>query len=424
MLSDRVKRMLDKKIVGGCNMPRLVCLSMLTIICLLNGCATQSPVLLGDPEKPYPPERAPQLGDILHMPTGVYVDQDALFDHVRRAQVVYVGETHDNPASHRLQLELLAALLDANPGKVAVGMEMFTPEQQPILDQWTAGALEEKAFLRAVGWFSNWGMNFAYYRDLMTFCKKNNIPVLGLNIDKTLQRKVGRTPFESLTDEERARLPALDEKDPYHTAMVNAVFSDHKMGQAMQDGFRRVQVLWDETMAHNISAYLTTVDKTHQLLVVAGGNHVRYGYGIPRRVFRRKPVSYVLVGSRELVVSESKKDRFMNYTPPELPMPPYDFITFTEYEDLPNPGVKLGIGLEDAQGSVRVTSVQSGSVAEKAGLLVGDLLREMDDVVLVDSVDLIYALQQLASGAKIELKISRAGESLVLPVVFNAVNVP
>ncbi len=373
---------------------------------------------LGNPESPYHPEREPQVGDILHLATGIYVDKQTVFEQAGRAQIVYVGETHDNPASHRLQLEILQALSQQNPGNVSLAMEMFAPEQQPILDRWVEGELSEKEFLKEVGWFKNWRMNFALYRDLLTFCRDNNIPVLALNANKVLQKKVGRTPFEELSAEEQDQLPEMDLGDPYQRAMLESVFSGHMSGESMFDGFQRVQTLWDETMAQNLAAYLQTVDKTHQVVVIAGGNHVRYGYGIPRRVFRRVPASYLLVGSQEIVIPEDKQDRLMDVAKPSYPMPPYHFVQYTEYEDLPNPGVKLGIMLGEDEKGLLIEGVLPGSVAEKSGLLKDDVLTQMDEIELKEPFDLIYELNQKAVGAKINLTLQRGEETLTIPVEF------
>lgn len=393
-------------------------LIVLLALLLMTACAGPGRNILGDPEAPYPPAREPQIGDILHLPTGVYVDQQELFDQVERVQAVYVGETHDNPASHRLQLDILRHMFSANPGKVALAMEMFTPEQQPVLDRWSAGELAEKAFLKEVGWFKNWRMNFALYRDLLVFCKDNHIPVLALNANKELQKKVGRVPFDQLSAEEQAQLPEMDLNDPYQRAMAKAVFSDHQMGESMLDGFLRVQTLWDETMAQNVASYLQSVDKDHQLVVIAGGNHVRYGYGIPRRVFRRIPASYLLIGSHELRVAEGKEAVMMNVVKPNNPMPPYHFITYTEYELLEEEGVKLGILIDEAEQGILIKGVVPESVAEKSGIEKDDVLIKLNDMDLEEPFDLIYELNQLKVGDKIELTLKRGETTLTLPATF------
>lgn len=399
-------------------MPRQF-IALLALLFLMAACAPGHKYP-GNPENPYPPLREPQIGDILHLPTGIYVDQRVLYEQASRVQIIYVGETHDNPASHRLQVEILQALVAQNPGKVSLAMEMFTPAQQPVLDRWVAGELTEKEFLKEVGWFKNWRMNFALYRDLLTFCKMHKVPVVALNANKTLQKKVGQVPFTELSEEEQRQLPEMDHNDPYQRAMVEAVFSGHKMGQTVLDGFQRVQTLWDETMAQNLAEYLRSVDADHQVMVVAGGNHIRYGYGIPRRVFRRLPVSYLLVGAREIDIPEDKQDRLMNITKPDYPMPPYHFVAFTTYEDLENPGVKLGIMLEEDDDGLLITAVIPESVAEKAGILKDDILIKMDAIELREPFDLIYELNNMAVDAKIELTLKRGKETLTMPVEFSA----
>ncbi|HKL49239.1 MAG TPA: ChaN family lipoprotein, partial [Desulfuromonadales bacterium] len=281
----------------------------LILLPLAAGCSANT-AAIGDPQSPYPPPKPPEVGDILHIPTGYYVDESEMLDAVDDARIVYVGETHDNPASHRVELTVLKAVSESYPGKAALGLEMFTPSQQDTLDRWVAGELSEKEFLKESGWYKQWKMEFALFRDILVFARDNDIPIIGLNADKDLVRKVGREGVEALTEEERQKVPQLDMDDPYHRAMTKAFFGDHDSGDNMLESFLRVQTLWDETMAANIADYLSREDrKDHHMVVMAGGNHIRFGYGIPRRVFRRLPTSYAMVGSREIDIPEDKQDR-------------------------------------------------------------------------------------------------------------------
>ncbi|MCK5914077.1 MAG: ChaN family lipoprotein [Desulfuromusa sp.] len=390
---------------------------LLVMMISLIGCQPASQYL-GDPELPYPPDREPVIGDILHLPTGIYVDQQVMLDQASSTQVVFVGETHDNPASHRLQVEILQTLQQHNPDKITLAMEMFTPSQQPVLDLWIAGQLTEKDFLQQVDWYHNWRMNFAFYRPLLSYCREHKIPILALNAEVDLKHKVARTPLAELSAEEQQQLPDMDSSDPYQQAMVQAFFNDHKMGQTMLAGFQRVQTLWDETMAQNLADYLNNGGKGRQILVIAGGNHVRYGFGIPRRLFRRVPVNYLLIGSEELDIPEDKQDRLMNVIKPNYPMPPYHYLTFTEYEDLPNPGVKLGIMLDKTDGGLVVKGVVPGSIAEQNNLEEGDILTQIDHQILVQPFDLIYELQQKKPGNKIDLTLTRAGQVVIKTIVI------
>lgn len=399
-------------------MNRLFFIFLLGITGFLVACAPQTS-MLGNPQVPYPPQSPPQVGEILHLRSGHFVSAAAMLAAATDSRIVYVAETHDNPASHRLQLDLIRTMVQRYPGRTAVAMEMFTPAQQEILDGWIANTIDEKTFLKS--WYSSWKMDFAYYRDILNYCRDAGIPVLGINAEKALVQAVGRQDFAALTAEEQAQLPAiLDLNDPYHQALTAAIFGGHGAGP-MLAGFQRVQTLWDEAMAENIVRFLSSPpgDDFH-LVVLAGGNHVRNGFGIPRRVFRQLPLSYTLIGNEELEVSEAKKKEvYMDVTLPNFPMPAYDYLVFTRYEELEKrAGVKLGIMLEDKDGQVVVVGVVPDGAAALGGVKEGDVLRSLDGENIVESFDLIYALQQKKLGETGELTVERDGETLVLDLTY------
>ena len=390
---------------------------------ILTACGPAKIQVMGNPQAPYPLPSPPRIGQIVHLPTGSLVSAEQMFTLAGDARIVYFGETHDNPASHRLELQLLQALAGRHPGRQALGMEMFSRPQQPVLDRWVASELTEKAFLRESRWFENWGMDFAYYRDLLHFARERRIPVIALNAEKSLVGAVrGKLP-EQLSIDEQARLPELDLNDPYHRSLVAAIFGDHSHKGMQLDGFVRVQTLWDETMAESAVRYLeSAAGKEMHLLVIAGGNHVSHGFGIPRRVFRRLPASYLLIGGREIDIPADKLNRLMNVEVPEFPMVPYDFLAYLAYEDLPKKGTGLGVMIEPtpAGHGLVVKKVAPDSSAERAGLQPGDLLLSLDDEPLRDPFDLIYAVQQKQPGSHGTLQIRRQGKTLTVDVLFTS----
>ncbi len=316
-------------------------LRLAAILCLLAVAACCPGKQLGDPRNPYPLKTPPKIGEIVHMPTGTLVSRAQMIDVAGDARIVYLGETHDNPASHRLELQVLRALDDLHPGRQALGMEMFSRSQQPALDRWVAGKLDEKDFLRESHCDSNWGMNFDYYRDLLNFARKRHIPVIALNAEKNLVREIASKPPDLLNPAERAKLPELDLNNPYGRAMVTAYYSAHIHGGKSLDSFLRVQALWDDTMASSVAGYLAGPrGRDMHLLVVAGGNHVIFGFGIPRRAFRRLPASYVLIGGQEINIPADMRDRLMHVNLPGFPMVPYDFLVYLAYEKLPEKGAR------------------------------------------------------------------------------------
>ena len=391
----------------------------LFVVLLLGGCASTPQ---WNSELPYPPAKDPQVGDILHMATGHYVSEVQMLANATLDPLVYVGELHDNPASHRLELAVLAAVATRHPGQVALGMEMFTAMQQEALDHWVAGELTEKEFLRQSRWFSEgWGSDFAYYRDLLLFCRDNTIPMIGLNVDKELGSQVSMMPPEEMAPEVRAQLPEMDMSDPYQRAMVEAMIADHAAGGKMVDSFHRRQTVWDETMAQSVAGYLGPRPGMH-MVVIAGGWHVEYGFGIPRRVFRRLPLAYTIIGSTNLKVPEEKQHQLMHVTMPQFPMPQADYLVYQEYEVLAEKGVRLGVMLDDKdeEPGVLVAGVMPGSVAEAAGIGKGERIISFDGEAVQDNFDVIYAVKNKSPGDTGQLLIRGDGGERSVEITFVA----
>ena len=376
---------------------------------------TQQPI--GNPENPYP-EYNPVVGDIVHLPTGVKVTAEQMAAAITDARIIYVGETHDNPASHRQELQVLKAAAERYPGQVSLGMEMFNSGHQDVLDKWVAGELSEKEFLKDSDWYSNWQMDFAYYSAILHYAREAKIPVVGINVSRELRQKVGMHDLAELDDETRTQLPEMDFNDRYHKAMIESIYAGHGQGPKMLEAFLRVQTLWDESMAESIVRHMADKGQAHRMVVIAGGYHVRHGFGIPRRVYRRMPTSYVLVGSLELVVPTELQGKLMDVDLPTFPMVPYDYLAYTEYEKLPGEPVKLGVRMTEEDGQVVVEAVVPNSAAAIAGVAEGDIIVALDDAEIKENFDLIYAVKQHVSGDQSKLTIERGGERLELDVTF------
>ncbi len=396
---------------------RLIIAIFLTTFFLLTAC-TMSQQPIGNPEAPYPPADQPAVGDIYHLTTGIKVTREEMLAALPDARIIYVGETHDNPASHRLELQVLEAVLDQHPGQVSLGMEMFNHEQQAVLDEWVAGKLSEKEFLKTSDWYGVWSQDFRYYRDILNFARDHQVPVIGLNVTKQLRQKVGMSDLEALDEATRAQLPEMDLNDRYQRAMTEAVYADHSHGGKMLDGFLRIQTLWDEAMANAVANVMRDKGPGYRMVVMAGGNHVRYGFGIPRRVFRRLPISYVMVGSREIDIPEAQQSKLMDIQAPLFPMVSYDYLVYTTYESLPGVPVKLGVSMKAADGKVVVEAVVPNSTADKAGVLAGDVVIALDGVLIEDSFDLIYEVNQRATDDQSTLTVERNGQRIDLEVTF------
>lgn len=219
------------------------------------------------------------------------VERQNLFAHLGRARVIYLGETHDSEADHKAQLEILQTLYRQNPN-LAIGLEMFQRPFQPVLDRYISGELTEVEMLEQSEYSQRWGFPWSLYAPILRFAKENRLPLIALNTPIEVTRKVARMGLESLTTAERQYIPPITELDlsnSTYRAQLQAIYTKFHKGSSNSQDFERfwqAQVLWDETMAAAIVAYLKA-NPQRQVVVLAGHGHIADGYGIPSRVARR-----------------------------------------------------------------------------------------------------------------------------------------
>ena len=218
--------------------------------------------------------------------------QQQILQELVKANVVYLGETHNSPEDHKAQLEILQALHQQNP-KIAIAMEMFQRPFQDVLDQYLAGKITEAQLVEQSEYDKRWGFPWEYYAPILRLAKVNQLPVLALNTPTEVTRKVARSGLESLTTDERQYIPPFSEirtDNADYRKMAQEVYEQHhQAGHGNSTSFERfftAQVLWDETMAEKIAQFVKA-NPGYQVVVLAGKSHIVYGYGIPSRVARR-----------------------------------------------------------------------------------------------------------------------------------------
>jgi len=378
---------------------------------------------------PYADLESLKAGTIIHLPTGRELTQAEAIDLAAHARVIYIGEMHTNMEHHRVQLAVIDALEKRMPGKIAVGMEMFQRPAQPQLDQWSRGELDPKAFKQL--WYDNWSEEYDYYRPILELVRARKIPLIALNASDEQVRKVRTQGLAGLSEDERAWLGPVDEKDPYQRRAMQAIFGGHSHGGPT--GFERFyqgMLLWDETMARSAAEFLESPagsDKT--LVVLAGGFHVAYGYGIPKRLFRRLPEPYLILlpYTPDALIPEEYR---MPVAPPELPLYLADVIWSTGYSEPEIKRARLGVQLAprkegpphgsqpQAAAGAAVLAVEPGSPADKAGIKPGDRILSINQHNVDSAFELVEQLRLIEPGESAKLTLDRAGQKIDVTAQF------
>src|SRR3954464_13662222 len=76
-----------------------------------------------------------------------FSDFEAMLADLARADAVFVGEQHDDPNTHRLELAIVEGLMRRGVPMV-LALEMFERDVQENVDKYAAGSITEAQFLK------------------------------------------------------------------------------------------------------------------------------------------------------------------------------------------------------------------------------------------------------------------------------------
>lgn len=287
-------------------------------------------------------------------------------------RALFIGEIHDQPEHHLNQLRLIQNLYERYPN-IAIGVEYFQQPFQTHLNDYIAGYIDEREMLIRTEYFKRWKIDYRMLQPILGFAREKRIPVLALNISDEIHNKVFQGGLNSLTPQERTRIP--DDIQPAssdYRDRLKAIFDTHPEGDNFET-FVEGQLLWDEAMADVAASYLEGRPQT-LLVVLAGLGHMMYGDGIPKNLNRRLGGHYSAVAINGI--------QFGEY--PGIA----DFILATpDSPPLPQPG-KLGITIEDGSNGVLITKLVSNSAAGASGIDAGDLIVSLDGTKITNIAEI------------------------------------
>jgi uncharacterized iron-regulated protein len=217
---------------------------------------------------------------------------EQFWQSIEKADVVYVGEIHDDPAHHQYELQLVRGLLKRKM-KFAIGWEMFDKTQQGAMDSWASHAISLEAMLARTDFQEHWGIYSPVYKQILSVAGHANVPNLALNAPPELPRKIAHG--EPLTSEERAMIPSgfVATKQGYRNFVT--MMGDHPgMNETDQRRFFDAQNVWDQTMASRILEFKDR-EPGIPLIVFTGRGHVSGGYGIPFYVRQKGKLKQIIL---------------------------------------------------------------------------------------------------------------------------------
>jgi uncharacterized iron-regulated protein len=319
------------------------------------------------------------------------LDLDAIVKEIRDKRVIYIGESHTAYADHVMQLEIIRRLVnDKQP--LIIGMEMFQQPFQKYLDQYIHNKIPEDEFLKKTEYFLRWAYDYNLYRDILQFARANTIPVIALNVRREITEKVSDKGMDSLTAGERAELPQdMDLTNEQYREYLKQVYYQHDQSKkTCFDNFFLSQILWDETMAHNIAAALQKYPDA-RMVVLSGSGHLQYAWGIPSRVQRLTRVPGVIIlNDSGQGIEQSLADYILFPAPAVAPESP-----------------KLQVLLKKDKSGVVIEKVMKDGPAQRAGLKEEDIIKAIENKAIEDIADIKILLLGKQQGSSIAVTVQR-----------------
>ncbi len=215
---------------------------------------------------------------IIEVATKEEISFEQLIARLAATRVVFIGEQHDHAGHHQMQLEVIQSLARKQP--VAVGLEMFQAEDQQALDNWTAGVISEPDF-RLI-YQRNWGW-WSLYQPIFSYSREQRLPMVGLNLPRSITRQVATSGFSSLDEEQVSFLGGMTcSVDATYEDFIRRAIGSHGHGSFNFRNFCEAQLVWDKAMARYMSRYLK--NNPERTAVVLAGNGHAWKYGIPTQM--------------------------------------------------------------------------------------------------------------------------------------------
>ncbi|MBI3827608.1 MAG: ChaN family lipoprotein [Candidatus Rokubacteria bacterium] len=220
----------------------------------------------------------PLAGRIWDSAGARFVTAEALVGRLTAARFVLLGEKHDNPDHHALQVWVLRALLAAGR-RPAVAFEMLTPDQETALARHLAGAPDDVAGIAsAVGWARSGWPAWSLYAPLFETAVRARLPVAAANLTSAQVRALldGRSLDPTLA----ARL-GLDR--PLDGAAAAAMTQEIREAHCGTIPESRLAVMVAVQRARDAVMAARLVERATDggAVLVAGAGHVHRDGGVP-----------------------------------------------------------------------------------------------------------------------------------------------
>lgn len=248
-----------------------------------------------------------------------FIEAPELLSRIEGVSYILLGEKHDNPDHHALQLQVLEHAL-ATESVSNVAFEMMSSDQQPLLQDQSSLALSSLDEIRErLSWDSD-GWNWDFYGPLVQSALEARVRVSAANIsnDEMMQVYGEPSPAEIVDVLDAQTMTALEKDiDESHCGMLP---------ESQFPAMVRVQQARDYAMASSLAGR----DDRRAQVLIAGNYHIRRDLGVPNYILHARqgldPRQIVSIAFMEVDAASTQP---ADYLQQFGGVKAYDYIWFT-----------------------------------------------------------------------------------------------
>ena len=245
------------------------------------------------------PPDDPLVDRIFRSSDGAELSREDLSRQLEAAQVIYLGEQHDDTRHHARQLAIVGDLVERGR-RPAIGFEVFSLDQTPLLMSYVRskapsdgrghGPASETRLREALVWRGG-DDSWEFYAPLLRFAREHRLVVFGGDLSRAMRRRISRLGAAGLTRVEQRLLFPSGFKHAAYEAMMRATLKESHCGYGEPDYIGR---LYDNWVARNDAMAMAVVETLSQLdgepvVMILGAGHVQNNMAVYERVAYQKP---------------------------------------------------------------------------------------------------------------------------------------
>ncbi len=259
------------------------------------------------------------VGRIWHSGGKEFVDQVELLSALDSARYILLGEKHDNPDHHDLQLQLLGTILQSQ-GPAHVTFEMLDSTADEKLEQFVQQRFTNLEQIQAWLDWDDEGWDWNFYGPLLEAVYLANTRVKSGNISSAAVGQVYAEPTP-------ATIAAVFEEDVM-AKLTEDIDASHcgLLPESQFPAMVRVQQARDDRMARQ----LATLSANEVAVLIAGNYHVRQDLGVPNYLlandYAQSRSDIVSVAFLEVQPGEEDPAAYLEQF---IDVAAYDYIWFT-----------------------------------------------------------------------------------------------